>query len=257
MPRKTAQGRRSKGSGYYREDRQRWEANVTIGHHPDGTRVRRTLTAPTQKQLTERIREAAAALEAGNPPPPQALTVAAFLNDWTRDVLPGSVAATTHQQYCDVVRLYIVPKVGKKKLAALNARDVARMLHDLEDDGKAPNTRRLARSVLRRALRWAEAEGLIARNAAAVAFGVKVPAPKGRTMTLDEARQFLSSVEGHRLHAAWVTMLTLGLRRGELLGLVWDDDVKLDAARPTLTVRRALHRLPDRGLHLDEPKTKG
>ena len=257
MPRKTAQGRRSKGSGYYREDRQRWEGRVTIGYNPNGTQVRRLITAPTQKQLTERMREATAALEAGNPPPQQALTVAAFLNEWTLDVLPGSVAATTLQQYRDVVRLYIVPKVGKKKLAALNARDVARMLADLEADGKAPNTRRLARSVLRRALRWAEAEGLIARNAAAVAFGVKVPAPEGRTMTLDEARQFLTSVEGHRLEAAWVTMLTLGLRRGELLGLVWDDDVKLDAARPTLTVRRALHRLPDRGLHLDEPKTKG
>src|SRR5690606_8546114 len=48
--------------------------------------------------------------------------------------------------------------------------------------------------------------------------------------------------------------LALGLRRGELLGLAWDD-VDLDASPPRLTVRRSLKRI-GRGLALDDTKTK-
>ncbi len=49
-------------------------------------------------------------------------------------------------------------------------------------------------------------------------------------------------------------MLTLGLRRGELLGLDWSD-LTLSGDRPTLKVRRSMKRLPTVGLHLSEPKT--
>jgi integrase len=168
--------------------------------------------------------------------------------------MPGTVAPSTLQQYTDVIRLYIKPSVGRKRLATLNARDVAGMINRLRDEGRAPNTIRLARSVLRRALRWAEAEGTVTRNVAAVAFGVKVPAPRGRTMTPDEARAFLASVHGHRLEAAWVVMLATGLRRGELLGLTWND-ITLDTKPATIVVRRSLARLPDHGIHLSETKT--
>lgn len=170
-------------------------------------------------------------------------------------MLPGTVAATTLHQYRDVVRLYVVPHVGRKRLRSLTAADVSKMVRALADEGRAPNTARLARSVLRRALRWAEHEGMVVRNVAAIAFGPRVPTPEGRTLTLDEARSFLTSIEGHRLEAAWIVMLGVGLRRGELLGLSWDD-VALKAKAPTLTVNRALRRLRTSGLELTEPKTR-
>jgi hypothetical protein len=51
----------------------------------------------------------------------------------------------------------------------------------------SPTSRRLARSVLRRALRYAEAEGLVSRNAAAIAHGLKLERAKGRAMTPEQA----------------------------------------------------------------------
>ena len=72
------------------------------------------------------------------------------------------------------MRLYIKPHLGRKPLTTLTAMDVTRMMNDLQAEGHKPNTRRLARSILRRALRWAEADGLVARNVAALANGVKL-----------------------------------------------------------------------------------
>ena len=95
----------------------------------------------------------------------------------------------------DIVRLYIKPYIGQEHFRTLNARDVARMLTQLDDAGLSGNTRRLARSVLRRALRWAEAEGMIGRNAAAVSHGVKLDNAGGRTLTPDQARTLLASLK--------------------------------------------------------------
>ena len=52
----------------------------------------------------------------------------------------------------------------------------------------------------------------------------------GRTLTPEQARDLLEAAEEHRLGALFILMLTLGLRRGEALGLSWDD---LDLERDT------------------------
>jgi integrase len=62
---------------------------------------------------------------------------------------------------------------------------------------------------------------------------------EARTLTPLQARQLLTSLSGHRLETLYVTMLGLGLRRGEALGLAWAD-VALD--RGVLLIRYALKR---------------
>ena len=58
-------------------------------------------------------------------------------------------------------------------------------------------------------------------------------------------------IKGDRFEALWLCALTLGLRKGELLGLRWAD---IDFTAGTLTVRQALQRIGGR-LMLVEPKT--
>lgn len=108
--------------------------------------------------------------------------------------------------------------------------------------------------MLRRALRWAEQQGWVARNVAAIADGPKVARGEVRALELDEARQLLTAARGHRLEAAVVLALSLGLRRGELFGLTWSD-VALDDDRPTVTVRRQTQRVDGVGMVLVELKT--
>jgi integrase len=72
---------------------------------------------------------------------------------------------------------------------------------------------------------------IISRNVAAV---IRLPAPrkrKRRVWTVDEARQFLESArcDDDPFYAAYVLILVLGLRKGEVLGLAWEL-VNLDEA---------------------------
>ncbi|BFU46704.1 site-specific integrase [Krasilnikovia sp. MM14-A1004] len=70
-------------------------------------------------------------------------------------------------------------------------------------------------------------------------------------MTIGEAKHLIEVIQGDRLEALWVCALTVGLRRGELLGLRWSD---LDLPAGTLTVRQTLLRV-DGQLRFSEPKT--
>jgi integrase len=244
------------GTVRYNDERRRWEGRVISGWSIDGKQIRREVTGRTRAEVVKRLRALTDAVENGEAPARRDLSVGRFLDDWAATALHGSVAPATEALHLDVIRLYVKPHLGRKHLATLNARNVTKMLHALEAEGRAPNTRRLARSVLRRALRWAEAEGLVARNVAAVAQGVRLKTAEGRTLTPEQARALLRTIDGHRLEAAFTVALALGLRRGELLGLSWDD-LTLDAAPPRLTVRRSLTRNRLVGLQLADTKTRG
>jgi hypothetical protein len=175
-------------------------------------------------------RELDNAVVAGHEPLERSVTVARFLDAWL-DTLGGTVAPSTEQQYRDVVRLYVRPHIGRVRIGALQPRQVTAMIRELEHARLAANTRRLARSVLRRALRWGQNEGTVARNVAAIADGVRLEADEGRTLTPAQARMLLATAEGDRLEAAVTVALALGLRLGELLAIAWCD-VDLEGTPP-------------------------
>jgi integrase len=110
------------------------------------------------------------------------------------------------------------------------------------------------RRVLRTVLAQAVTDGLITRN---VARFVKLPPArpgKRRAWSSDEARRFLESARADRdpLYAAYVLVLVLGLRKGEVLGLTWRD---VDLGGAELTIGRQLQRIGSALLHR-ETKTQ-
>ncbi|MFF9690770.1 site-specific integrase [Streptomyces sp. NPDC014623] len=68
-----------------------------------------------------------------------------------------------------------------------------------------------------------------------------------------KARQFLTATQGHRLHALFELALHTGLRKGELLGLHWED-LNLDVG--TAAIRRTLQRTTAGGLTTLPTKTR-
>ena len=82
--------------------------------------------------------------------------------------------------------------------------------------------------------------GIVVRNVADAAKKPRQPRSSSSTMQIWSRRdvgRFLQGTEEHRLHAMWVFFATTGTRRGEVLGLHWDD---IDLQRGRASIRRTL-----------------
>ena len=105
------------------------------------------------------------------------------------------------------------------------------MMRSMEARRPSAATQNQARKVLGRVLRRAIQEELIHRNAATIADGPRIDRAERRSLTSDQARILLGALEKERLGTAYMRMLAIGLRRGEVLGLAWDD-FDLDSVPP-------------------------
>jgi integrase len=185
-------------------------------------------------------------------------TLDAFLSYWLESIVKPNLAPLTYVSYEGAVRLYIAPHLGAKRLDKLTVRDVREWLTRLatvcQCCAQGKDTKRLAarrrccavgecceaypsrrviqaaRDALRAALTHAVAEAEIGKNVASL---VKVPKPRRRRIkpwSVVEAGRFLADglAREDPLFAAWVLVLCLGLRRGEVLGLTWQS-VDFDA----------------------------
>jgi integrase len=245
---------------------------------PDGIRRRKYVQATTYEAAQAawlKLREEASRGPVASDVP----NLAEFLQYWLRDIVQPNLAPKTCEKYELFSRLHIIPHLGAKRLDRLQVRDIRQWLNKLSricqccaqgKDAKRPANRRRccavgqcchetlsavsrtdARNVLRAALTCAVEEQIITRNVAAVP---RLPVRRGprrkyRSWTVDEARRFLESARraGDRLYAAYVLILVLGLRKGEVLGLTWErvnfDDGELYIGEQLQRVgRKLLHR---------------
>ncbi|MGD9724361.1 MAG: tyrosine-type recombinase/integrase [Pirellulales bacterium] len=237
------------GSIFQRADG-RWCAVVSLGWR-NGRRHRKHFYGETRADVREQLTAALRAHQQGLPVDPERQTVAQFLDRWLTDCCEPSVRPSTLRSYRDTVRLHIAPVLGKLPLAKLSPHDVQTFIKAQLAAGLSPRSVQYHHSVLSRALNRAVKWDLVARNVAKLVAPPRVPRHEINPFAPDEARQFLDAVAGDRDEALYTVAIALGLRRGEALGLRWDD-IDFDAG--TLRVRHALQRAPT-GLQLTEPKS--
>jgi len=119
------------------------------------------------------------------------------------------------------------------------------------ESGLSAQSVRLMHALIRNVLADAEREELVHRNVAKLVRPPRVRREEVRVLTTEDARRLVGVIRADRFEALWICALTLGLRKGELLGLHWND---IDFGNATLMVRQALQRVGGR-LVLVEPKT--
>jgi len=107
--------------------------------------------------------------------------------------------------------------------------------------GLSASTVAHVRRTLSAAFSQAVRRGITARSPVPLASAPRVVEKQVEPLSRDEARRVLDAADGERNGAAWTIAISLGLRRGEVLGLRWRD-VDLDAGQ--LTVWQAAQRLP-------------
>lgn len=165
-----------------------------------------------------------------------------YLEHWLQTVVAVRNRPRTLESYERYVRLYIAPTLGHRRLDELHLREVQALLDGL----LGAHSVRLAhgvRSVLRAALNRAMREQLVHRNAARL---TELPTWRRQPITpwtADQASQFLALSQSHRWGAAFSLLLIYGLRRGEALGLSWDD---VDLAGGLIHLRQQLQRIDGR-----------
>ncbi|TYB49186.1 tyrosine-type recombinase/integrase [Actinomadura chibensis] len=269
-----ARGRgRANGEGSIFPYRNGYAAYVWVTT-PDCKRTRKWAYGKTRDETHEKWLKLHDAARKG-PVATKSPTLGDYLADWLREVVvPPNFAPLTCSTYETLTRLYIVPGLGKKRLDKLTVRDVRAWLNELREtcqccaQGKdarrdekrrrccakgqcckqyaSERTIRDAWTVLRSALTNAVTEELIPKNVAGLVRVAKPRVRKNKPWSVDEARRFLESArnDGDPMYAAYVLILILGLRKGEVLGLPWDavdlDAGEIDVAWQLQRVRREL-----------------
>ena len=247
MARKRGNG---EGSIYRRKDG-RWVGQYLV-YTAEGPKYR-YLYGKTRSDVSGRLTKAMADRDGGFVFDAGKLTVGEYLDRWLLDSLQGTVRVSTRERHEINIRVHIQPALGRVLLKALTPTHVRALHREKLDEGLATATVRKIHSTLHKALAQAVSDGLLPRNAA----DVKAPRPapeEMRPLSEAEAHAFLQMAgeSGDRFESLYVLAITTGLRRGELLGLRWDD---VDLERGTLRVGRALVREGGRHL-LGETKTR-
>lgn len=224
--------RRSRGEGsiFKREDGS-WCASITIGVL-DGKRRRKFVYGKTRKEVAEKLqalqRQHAAGMTFTR------LTVKEFLEQWLEQTVKRKNRVRTYDKYAEDVAHHLVPALGHHQLAKLTPSHVQAMLNALEDAKLSYRSIRNVRAVLRCALNQALRFGYVTRNVATL---VDLPGTVTfKPVTIDEvqAQRLIDATRGHRFEVLFRFALGLGLRKGELLGLRWED-VDLEAATMKIT----------------------
>jgi integrase len=189
------------------------------------------------------------------------------LNEWaTGSWLPTmktQVKPTTWISYDRMLRLHVLPVLGGKPLHKLTPTLLHALYAQLIDAGYKKESRggglhpkmvRHIHSTLHKVLGDAIDAGLLANNPADRA---KPPRPRAsmaiemRFWDAEQLGRFLDHIEGDRLQAAWHLLSMTGIRRGEVLGLRWQD-VDLEAQR--VAVRHTITAIGDE-IRESTPKT--
>jgi integrase len=174
-----------------------------------------------------------------------------FLNNWLQNTAKQTLRASTFATYEIHVRVHLVPVLGRLQLSKLNPQHVQQFINQKLEQGLKPRTVIYSYAVLSRALGQALKWGLVGRNVAELVDPPRAPRSEIKPFTAEQARTLLDAVKGHRFEAFYTVALSLGLRRGEALGLMWED---VDLQAGTLRVKQALQRL-DGKLRITEVKS--
>jgi len=257
----TAKRRGNHEGSIVRRDDGRSMAMMTIGRDPaTGKLQRMALYGKTRQEVAEKLSQALSDRSRGTFVAPHKVTVGEWLDTWLRDYKRPKLRPISYDSYEMLIRIHLKPALGHLPVKDLRPDQVQRLYNQKREEGLSARTIRYMHTVLHAALKQALKNQLVVRN---VSEAAELPSGKPRMMrplTLEQVQTFLATVRDDRLFAAVFLALGTGLRRGELLGLRWQD-LDLDAGvlhvRQTL-VRVCNHDEGDRKTRLifQEPKTE-
>jgi integrase len=236
-------GKRAHGTGQVRWDAARglWRGQVTI----DGKR--RSVSARTEGEARAKLDKLLT--NATDADQEDAVwTLGGWLAHWV-DEAEGSANTVANRQWA----IAHLSDLHKRRIDRVSALDVEAVLKAKQRGGLGRSSLVRIRTVLNMALDEAMRHHVVSENVAKV---VRIPkhargTVERRALSVDEVGRLLEAAEEDAEGIVVVLGYYLGMRPGEVCGLLWSD-VDLEAA--TLTVSQMRRREPDGTLTFCDPK---
>lgn len=246
-------GRRGNGEGTInRRKNGTYEARITI----EGGQ-RKSIYGKTRKEVQEKLKVALREQQQGTLVTAPQQKLEQFLHDWLEDTQKHSVRPRTFERYEEIVRLHIVPVLGHHYIQKLTPQQVQAFYTKKMKEGYKAITVASFHNVLHKALDMAVRWNLVAKNVCDLVSPPRIQKFEIQPLTVEQVRKLLEATHGHPMEAMFKLALATGMRRGELMGLKWQD---INLAAGTLQIRRILTRVPSKmpgkGFVESEPKTQ-
>lgn len=263
----TTAKKRANGEGSLRKRSDgRWEGRYTAGRDPvTGKAIYKNVLAKTQKECKEKLERAIEKNGKVDVARSGKYTVAEWVRLWFEAYSKPSIREQTAYYYNNYIEKHIVPGIGGIKLDKLTTIQIQQFYNKLKISGRVQRYEHIElkdkglsnrfihgiHGVLRSALDQAVKEKLITDNPAE---GCKLPKIEKKEMKVllpEQIGAYLQEANRRGLLPAYYLELTSGLRRGELLALLWTD---LDVEDMTISVTKQVNRINGQ-LKVSQPKT--
>ena len=232
-----------------------WELTIDTGRDALGRRQRKFVTVQGTKAHAQRkLRELLTSLDQGIALPAEKILLRDWLDQWMQEIIAPNRRQRTKERYQGIIARHIRPAIGHVQLTKLAPSHVQALESQLSAQGMAAEGVGLVHRVLSGAMKHALRMEMVYRNPVSAVVPPRIirqePAPPD--ISAVRAALQLARTEEHYLYACIHLIAYTGMRRGEAMGLLWNN-VDLDQGH--ILIEQSLSRTLERGLHVDPPKT--
>lgn len=218
-----------------------WEARYTAGYDPgSGKQIQRSITGKTQKEVSQKLKAATAAIDAGTYFEPSKMALSRWVEIWLSEYM-GDKKWATVKHYKAQCRAHIVPCLGAVKLSELTPPQIQAFYNGLQRSGIAAKSVRNVHGILTKCLSTAVQVGYLKANPASMVTLPKVEKKEIHPLTDEQVQAFLSVSSKDEYEIILKVILFTGLREAEATGLTWDC---VDFKAGTLKVSKQLQKRP-------------
>lgn len=273
--------RKNRGDGSIRKRADgRWEGRYTARRNEEtGKLIYKSVLARTQAECKRQLREAVwnrehevapltgLAQETQGASAPQMncqeYTIAQWLQTWYDLYAKQNIRESTRLQYSYFINHLVIPQIGEIPLTQLTGLRLQILYQDLRTNGRvhsqkragsglSPKTVRCVHMLLHAALEQAVRAGIIAKNPTMECKPPKLERKEMKVIQPEQIGNYLQAAAERNVLPMFFLELTTGLRRGELLALLWSD---LAPQNRSISVTKSDSRLNGE-LVVSQPKTQ-
>ncbi len=239
--------RRNRGNIRYR-GRDQWQIKITL----PGAKTLFETVHGKRGDAARRLTELLGQLDSGLPLQRTKLSLGDYLSAWLRDVVAVRNAPRTLDAYSTIVKLHIIPALGRLPLNKVAPSDIETMEAALITKGLSRNTVHHVHVALSKAFTDAMRKGVLHYNPCKM---MDAPTPGRYEVKLPD-----SEAVKRMLEASWQTLYGMmfhfmaftGVRRGEAVALKWEN---VDIERGVVSIVESAQRIGRRGILIQPPKS--